>query len=205
MEFMRVHGNDWFRIALVMGPGDLHQIDQLLVHDVFGVDTLVQRADRELISAGKWSLFTTSVAGQPPATTADFFMLSPSAASAIQVGTTLEDVRFARDEVANMVWALEQTTENGIGGPWSGHEGDVARNVPPPGAVIPAPPTLPGVALRYAIESRVPEHWIPFLPVSIDPAAGSVALERAAMLRDDGTPVEPAGRILRPSTSAARN
>jgi hypothetical protein len=203
LDFMLVHANDWFTVPVDLAPGALHQVDQLLVQDVFGVATLVRRADREPISAGRWSLFTTSVADQPPAATADFFILSPSAGSAIQVGTTLEDVRFARDEVANMVWALEQMTENGIGGAWSGHERDVARNVPPPGTAKPLPPALPGVDLRYAIESRVPEHWIPFLPVSIDPAAGSVALERAAMLRDDGTPIEPAGRILRPSSIGA--
>jgi hypothetical protein len=203
MDFVLVHANDWFVIPIDMAPGDLYQIDELIVRDVFGTSTLVQRADRETATAGAWSLFTTSIVGQSPANTADFFLLAPSAASALQSGPTLEEVRFARDEIANMVWALEQYTENGIGSAWSGHERDIARNVPAPGAPVPAPPpSLPGVHLRYAIESPVPEHWIPFLPVSLDPSAGTVALERAAMLRDDGTPIQPAGRILRPSSIA---
>jgi hypothetical protein len=138
-------------------------------------------------------LFTTSIVGQPPSATADFFVLSPSAASAIQRGTVLEAIEFARDEMANMVWALEQSTENAIGESWPGHERDIARNVP-------ATSTPPGVQLLYKIQSRVPEYWIPILPVTIDPAAGTFALERAAMLRDDGTPIEPLGRILRPSS-----
>jgi hypothetical protein len=203
MDFVMLHSNDWFVVPIDMAPGALHQIDQLLVHDVFGVATLVGRSDREAGSVGQWSMFTTSVANQPPSATADFFVLSPSAASAIQSGSVAEEVEFARDEIANMVWALEQTTENALGTAWPGHERDVARNVPAPGAAPPAPPTLPGVPLRYQIESGIPEHWIPFLPVSVDAAAGSVALERAAMLRDDGTPIEPAGRILRPSSIPA--
>jgi hypothetical protein len=202
MDFVMLHSNDWFVVPIDMAPGDLHQFDQVLVHDVFGVQTLIERADREAGSAGLWSMFTTSVAGQPPSATADFFVLSPSAASAIQLGTVLETVEFARDDIANMVWAIEQSTENAIGAPWPGHERDMAHNVPAPGAVVP-PPELSGVALRYNIQSRVPENWIPFLPVTLDPGAASVALERAAMLRDDGTPIEPAGRILRPSSIAS--
>lgn len=203
MEFVLVHANDWFVLPLDMAPGDLHQVDRLLVRDVFGVDTLISRADREAVSGGKWSLFATSVAGQPPSATADFFVLAPSAASALQVGPTVEEVRFARDPVANMVWALEEATENALGAPWPGHERDVARNVPPPGGAPPPPAALPGVSLKYLIQTRVPEHWIPFLPVLVNATAGQVALERAAMLRDDGTPIEPMGRVLKPSSIAA--
>jgi hypothetical protein len=197
MDFVMVHANDWFVVPIDMAPGDLHQIDELVVHDVFGADTTVGRADRQAGSVGQWTMFTTTVVGQPPSTTADFFVLSPTAATTIERGTIVEAVAFARDEMANMVWALEQTTENAIGAPWPGHERDIAHNVPASGA---GPPSTSGAPLRYVIQDRVPEYWIPFLPVSIDPAAGSVALERAAMLRDDGTPIEPAGRILRPSS-----
>ncbi len=203
MDFIMLHANDWFVVPIDMAPGDLHQIDELVVHDVFGVDTTVVRADRTLGSVGQWTMFTTTVVGQPPSATADFFVLSPTAATTIEQGTVLEAVEFARDEMANMVWALEQTTENGVGAPWPGHERDIAHNVPAPGAGPPPPPPIPGVPLRYVIQDRVPEYWIPFLPLSIDPVAGSVALERAAMVRDDGTPIEPAGRILRPSSIGA--
>ena len=200
MDFALVHANDWFMIPIDMAPGTLYQLDALVVHDVFGVTTTVPRADRQPATAGQWSLFTTSIVGQPPGTTADFFVLPSSAASGFQAGTVLEQVRFGRDEMANMVWGQELTTENALGAPWSGHERDIARNVPAPGAAPPPPPLPPGIALRYDIQTRVPEYWIPFLPLSIDPAAGTVALERGAMLRDDGTPILPAGRVLNPSS-----
>src|SRR5262249_42086581 len=169
MDFILLHSNEWFLLPVDLAPGDLHQIDQLVVHDVFGTLTPIGRADREAGSVGLWSMFTTSIVGQPPSATADFFVLPPSAVPAIPVGTGLEEVGFARDEMANMVWALEQATENAIGRSWPGHERDVAHNDPASGG--PSPQPLPaGVDLRYRIQSRVPEHWIPFLPVAIDPA-----------------------------------
>jgi hypothetical protein len=116
-------------------------------------------------------------------------------------GDPLEEVRFVRDEMANMVWALEQTVENGLGKPIRGHERDqVRRNA----ALAPHVPTAPGVPpLRYLVQTDVPEHWIPFLPVQSDAARRQIALERGAMLRYFPPPTPPAeilpvGRILQP-------
>jgi hypothetical protein len=50
--------------------------------------------------------------------------------------------------------------------------------------------------LRYVVQTATPEHWIPFLPVSVDPARGTVALERGAMLSAAGGLTGPAGRLL---------
>ena len=199
-EFVLVHGNDWFVIPIDLAPGTLYQLDLALVHDVFGTLTSVDRADRDQLSRGRWTMFTTSVAGDTAGQTADFFLLPPTAGAALQRSGAIEEVLFALDEMANMAWALERLTENQAGDGWSGHERDVARNgaanAPPPPVAQNAP-----VPLRYQIESYVPEWWIPFLPVSLDPARGIVALERSAMLRSDGTAVEPLGRILRPSSA----
>ena len=93
--------------------------------------------------------------------------------AAMQWGQVVEDVRFARDEMANMVWAIENVLENAAGEPWPQHERDAARN---PGLHAPPPGQMPPVPLKYRIEWRVPEYWIPFLPVSLDPASGAVAL-----------------------------
>ena len=58
-------------------------------------------------------------------------------------------VDVSRDEMANMVWGLERTTENRVGEPWSGHERDMARN-----ASVLQTKGVP-VALQYQIESRL--------------------------------------------------
>src|SRR5579871_4020311 len=193
MDFMLVHANDWFMLPVDLPVGSTYQLDSLIVHDVFGVDTLIQRADQETLAPGSWTMFSTTVSGAT--TPAGFYLLPPSAAAALQAGPVVEEVRFARDEMANMVWALENTLENAAGEPWPQHERDAALNPPET-----RPTTENPVPLAYGIESRVPLFWIPFLPVSLDAVQGTVALELAqAIARDGVTPIQPRGRILRPT------
>jgi hypothetical protein len=204
MDFMLVHGNDWFLIPFEQPVGSLCHVDALVVHDVFGGATLVERADggRAPASGSRWTMFSTSIAGGS-GQLADFFILPPSAATAIQHGPAVEEVRFLRDEVANYVWAVEHATEDGVGQPWLGHERDLAASASAPPRVTPPPGRNGQVrpSLRYQIQTTVPTNWIPFLPVVIDPAQGEIALERGAMLGPDGvTAVEPLGRILRPTS-----
>jgi hypothetical protein len=193
MDFMLVHANDWFMLPVDLPVGSTYQLDSLIVHDVFGIDTLIPRADQEALGAGNWTMFSTSVTGTT--TPASFHLLPPSAAAAFQSGRVVEEVRFARDEMANMVWALENTLENAAGEPWPQHERDAALN-----PLRTLPTTQNPVPLAYDIESRVPLYWIPFLPVSLDPVQGTVVLELAQAIAQDGTtPILPRSRILKPT------
>ncbi|HCG03160.1 MAG TPA: hypothetical protein DEV93_21795 [Chloroflexi bacterium] len=195
MDFMLVHANDWFVLPVDIAVGSSYQLDSLLVHDVFGVDTLIQRADREPFGQSGWTMFSTSLSDSSG--TADFFLLPSSAGTSLQSGRVVEEVRFARDEMANMAWAIEYVLENAAGEPWPQHERDAARN-----PVVAVPPTPdPEVPLAYSVESRVPEYWMPFVPVSVDPMNGVVALELAEAIAPDGhTLIAPRGRILQPSS-----
>jgi hypothetical protein len=191
MDFMLVHGNDWFVIPCDMPVGHLGRIDALTVRDVFGNDTLVERADRSpLPPLERWSLFAVTA---PSAATGfgDFLLLPPTAADLMQHGTPLEDVRFVKDDLANMVWAIEETIESGAGGPRSGHERSVA---------LTPPPSPPPDHLTYRIQTEVPANWIPFVPVTLNPTTGAIALERAGIPGRGGGLVAPAGRILTPSS-----
>jgi hypothetical protein len=199
IDFMLVHANDWFMLPVEVPLGGIYQLDTLIVHDVFGVETLIQRADREALGSGSWTMFSTSLRDKAGAA-AEFFVMPPSAGSALMSGRVLEEIRFARDEMANMAWAIENVLENAAGEPWPQHEREAA--------VIPAaaPPaaTDAAVPLRYQIESRVPASWIPLLPVSLDPLTGSVALELASAIAADGhTRILPRGRILKPTSVPA--
>jgi hypothetical protein len=84
-----------------------------------------------------------------------------------------------------------------VGDPWPGHERDLAvkaaQSPADTGSGADGPP------LQYLIQTATPEHWIPFLPVAVDPARGTVALERAAMLSGSGGLTGPAGRLLTPT------
>jgi hypothetical protein len=208
MDFMLVAGNDWFVIPFDQPVGTLCWIDSLLVHDVFGDTTAVKRAEQMDTALGppapgeRWTMYSTS-RQDIPADVADFFLLPQSTATAAQTGPTLEEVHFLRDEMANMVWAVESTTENGIGQPWLGHERDLAAKpaqpaTPTTGAEVGNKPPL-----RYQIQTTVPVSWIPFLPIGIDPAAGKYALEISAMPDAFAQPVIPVGRILQPTNPTA--
>jgi hypothetical protein len=210
MDFMLVHGNDWFAVPFPMKSGRLCRIESLVVHDVFGGTTLVPRADRSSTSSAtpateRWTLFSTAARGGDLAV-AGFFVLAPSAGPASQVGAPLEDVRFLRDEMANMAWAVEHTLEGEAGRALDGRDRDEARNAEPPAPTPRPDPDAP--PLRYRIQTRVPENWIPFLPVLVDPQRGSIDLERAAMLRPDPAggppqPIPPQGRVLQPTAVPA--
>jgi len=198
MDFMLIAGNDWFVLPLQVPMGSLCQIDALLVRDVFGGSTLVPRADAETSPGERpWSMFSTSAAaGGAAEGPARFYLVTPGAAGAVQVGPTVEEVRFLRDEMANMVWSIEHTLEGGLGQGLDGQDRTEAAGG------VPAALRTGGPVLRYLLETLVPENWIPLLPVAIDPVARDIALERAAMIRarPDGTlfAVQPRGRVLTP-------
>ncbi len=195
MDFMLVHGNDWFLVPFEQPAGTLCRTS-LTVVDVFGDRFAVPRADAvPAPPAARWTMFSTAAAAGG---IADFFLLPASATASLQDGPALEEVRFLRDETANLVWAIEHATEGHLGRPWPGHE---RAGAPPP-----APPATSALGeLRYRIQTHVPAHWIPFQPVALPPlAAGQIALERAALLSPGAAPGEPPalpqphGKILQP-------
>lgn len=205
MDFMLIHGNDWFVVPLEQNVGSISQISSLVVHDVFDAQTAIARADALPVGSPleRWSMFSTAIEGNDQ-DVAPFFILPPSPASAVQTGPTLEEVAFFRDEMAELAWGVERTVENGVGDGWIGHERDAASR---PDKEDTPPPDVAGeteFGLQYVLETQVPIHWIPLVPISIDAVNGQIALERAAMVRDVGGElerVEPAGRILRPAVS----
>jgi hypothetical protein len=154
--------------------------------DVFGDTTWIDRADA---GDARWSMFSSA---RPDGTVAPYFALPSSAASVVIDGAPLEDVRFLRDDTANLAWGVEHSTEGSLGTAWL-----AADRVP---ARAPDVPQADG-PLAYRLQSNVPSNWIPFSPVKL--ASGDeVALERAALLSLEGAPTMPAplGRVLAPTS-----
>jgi len=194
MDFMLIQGNDWFMVPLDVPVGSVCRIDELVVHDVFGGTTLIERADKARVDPSlRWTCFSLA-STDPAAPPADIFLVPPSAAAVRLVGDAIEDVRLVRDEQANYVWAIEHSTEGGDGRMWLGYERSIAESAGEPTPAVPAIDS----PLRYQLQSFVPRHWYPLLPVSIDATTGETAFELGRMLRPDGSVPEPTGRILRP-------
>jgi hypothetical protein len=190
MDFMLLHGNDWFLVPVDIPVNSIYQIEEFLVRDVFGGLTVVDRTDRvKTPTGGLWTMFSTVANGA----VADFFLLPPTAAVAMQIGRTLEDLRFLRDPTANMDWAVEFQVEGGIGQPLYGAEEDARERppLPPPG-----PPAQPGAVIRYQIESPVPKDWFPYLPVEINNIVTQVVLRLGEIERGGSVLVAPKGRVL---------
>jgi hypothetical protein len=136
---MLVQSGDWFMVPFGQAVGTLVQIDQLLVGDVFGEWTLVERADADGASGrARWSMFSITADGTR-SRLAEYFLLPPGALRTTLDGPDLEEVRCVRDEQANLVWALETTTEDGTGHARSGRERaiDVPDQTPPPATTAP--------------------------------------------------------------------
>jgi hypothetical protein len=202
MDFMLIHSNDWFVLPLEQNVNTVVRLDALVVRDVFGQSVHVPRAEPVGAPGQRWSMFRHTVHGGTRLAT-DGFLLPPAVADLSQCSEPVEDVRFIRDEMANMVWAIEHSIEGDTGQPLEGAERYALSQPPDPGAGPVIPPDAPPI--RYLIQTSVPEYWIPFVPVALDPALGEVALERAAMLRvPPGEPILPLGRVLNPERFAAQ-
>src|SRR5262249_30549920 len=61
MDFMLIHGDDWYLVPLELPVGTVTQITELFVHDTFGVITRIDRADasRSATTPGQqWTMFS---------------------------------------------------------------------------------------------------------------------------------------------------
>jgi hypothetical protein len=96
------------------------RLDAVLVRDVFSRLTVVPPVASSASPA--WSIFTTS--GSVPM---EGSLLPPTAGGTIQYGDAIEDVRFVRDEMLNMIWAIEEMTEGAAGCPQRGYECSARR------------------------------------------------------------------------------
>jgi len=194
MDFMLVHGNDWFLVPFEQPNGTRCWIEQLEVVDVFGIATTVPRA--EAVNTGapdkRWSMYSTTTPTGVNAT----LLLPATVAGSVLDGEVVEDVRFMRDETANLAWAIERATESRIGHAWPGNERDVAAGA---AAWDSASNIAP---LRYRLQTRVPQHWIPFQAAKVDPPGPEIMLERAQLLGETGQlSPQPLGKVLSPLVS----
>ncbi len=172
-EFALVYGQDWMIVPIDVPVGEVTVIDELTYMDTFGHHTTVRRAD----DAERFRLF--EIEGLPG-------LFVPPATPGVLEGAALEEVLFLRDEMANLVWAVEQT----VRGPSGRSRPRIEEPVPAP---LP-PGTEEAAELDYLLQSVVPGWWIPFVPMSA--GAGTVELRKATLR--EGPQGQPAGRLLEP-------
>jgi hypothetical protein len=179
-EMGLVYGNDWFVVPYALPVNTLCEVLALVVTDVFGERTVIHAADDGEAAWQRWSLFNLSNAGELGSYNRQFFL--PSALGEALESEPLERVQFVRDEMANMVWAVEEVIPDATGRGINGHDSaDKTGELPPPISDSPA-------AIRYLLGTTVPQNWIPFLPVQRSGSVQDIAFQRAAMPRLGETP-----------------
>ncbi|HEV7242535.1 MAG TPA: hypothetical protein VGQ36_25115 [Thermoanaerobaculia bacterium] len=108
MEFALVYANDWFVVPHTLDVGTTTQVQGIALTNVFGERFWIEPV-RELPAAGweRWSMFTPGTATAEPQPPPPQLILLPTVPK-VQEGAPLEEVAFLRDEMANMVWAIER-------------------------------------------------------------------------------------------------
>jgi hypothetical protein len=179
-EFMLLFSNDWCVIPLELAIGTFARVDGLLVKDVFGEQTWVRAANRG--AGATWHNWGMYLLSGDDADSPGLF-LAPALTTTVEA-PPMEQVQFIRDEMANMVWAIEQRVASRLG------EGVVLDRRDTTGAAASSPAAM----TRYILGTSVPENWRPFVPVHVPGSVRSIRLQRARL---PGPLREPKAEILR--------
>jgi hypothetical protein len=178
-EYMLLFSNDWCAVPLALSVGSFTRIQGLLVTDVFGEETLIRAADRGRDSDWqRWSMYRLD--GDDSANMG--LLLAPALASGMR-SAPVEQVRFLRDEMANMVWAVEYRVASKLGEPFN-------PALAPP---IPPSPGPAATAARFHLGDSVPANWRPFIPAHLPGSQRSIRLQRARL---PDQPALPLGVVL---------
>lgn len=105
VEVALVYGNDWFVVPVSAPVCALHKIERVVVTDSFGTKTM--HASR--LRSNKWRVFETGANGID-----DYLVVLPTIGVPLD-GPAIEEVAIARDEAANLAWAIERSVSDGLG------------------------------------------------------------------------------------------
>jgi len=100
----------------------------------------------------------------------------------------LERVNFMRDEMANLVWGVENIVPSQLGKGISGYETAKVNELKKPTLG-----TDETVKIGYVLGTRVPTNWIPFIAVHAEGSVSEIRLQRARMVGGE----QPRGWLLR--------
>jgi hypothetical protein len=191
IEFALVYANDWFLVPFQLPVGSLANVAGLAVTNSFGERTWVRPSGAgEDEDWQRWAMFQLAVKGDADVAADTTLVLLPTVPKSDE-GPPIDDVNLIRDEVANMVWAVENQIPLATGrskrGQAAGRE--LARRLEAildseidGGLVVPEIPAA-AAAIRYEVMHGVPENWIPFVPVHVDGDIREIQLQRASMPR----------------------
>lgn len=180
-DFAMNYSNDWFDFPLTVENGNKVTISSIHVKDVFGKETEINQVK------SKVKFFDNN--------DGDNSLLLLTTNTKKEQGPTIEKIVFVRDEIANLVFAIEEIVPNGLGNGIDFEKAKTSRQK------YPVKIENDKVPNQYKIKSQFEENWIPFMPKKKS-NAGDMILQRGSQLRyDEGT---KSYKRVRPSTILLR-
>jgi len=235
MEFAFIHSADWYIAPLEMKVGTVNKISSFSVKDCFGDEVSIEPAgltskESAVLSSDKawdsWNMFSLSrnyenVDSGKKQLNTSYFFLPPSIDYSL-ASPSLEEIKFLRDETANLAWAVEKKFRTYFGQPVDGYDyyterkkkleetSTTSSSSPPPSSSSSSSSSATDSQqfqpVKYTLMSQVPWNWIPFTPVHTTefiqhPTQPSpqmnIELQRGAMLNLlTGEPLHPNSKIL---------
>ncbi|MEL6986656.1 MAG: hypothetical protein AAGK97_02410 [Bacteroidota bacterium] len=179
-EYGLHYSNDWFILPYEMEVNTISDIEGIRVTDVFGMHFMIQPTIKDPeMNWQEFAFFHQTERNDGIRNESSFYLVP--AVGKLQESEPIEQVNFMRDEMSNLVWAIEQIvpSENGQGR-------RVAKSVPSLGDFTPIDEES---KIRYVLGNTVPKNWIPFVPVQKANANPSglteIMLQRARMPQGD--------------------
>ena len=205
LQYTMIYSNDWMIVPLETEVGSVVHVVSIEIKDSFGRTSIIKDSyqDRDFIEINRqqgkatflnqWTMFTNAKTnsyaykngnGEFSSTTG---LLIPPTLQRVEQGAPVEVVQFLRDEMANMVWGVEERVSDLCGGSLDSRSRsdkviaivDDERRVDDSDVIRPK-----DADYSFLIENRVPLHWIPFVPVTVSgkatnnaPPTGTAATE----------------------------
>jgi hypothetical protein len=200
-DFVTTYADDWFILPVRIPTGTLARVLQLEVLDTFGGSTTIDPAavvDRARAPNRPRVFKLFELHADPSAGRAPWLYVPAVFASTLE-GEPLERVEFARDEGANLCWAVERLVEGPLGRAvdraraWSSSRAATTASVDRD--------TQADERWEYRVEPAPPPWWIPLLPQRLASSA-ETNLRRARMhswTDLDRAVVGARGVVLRPN------
>jgi hypothetical protein len=200
IEFSFIYSNDWYVIPLAQRVGDIRRIENFIVMDSFGVVSEAKPViDKTPFKQG-WEVFTLTPQSENEYSDGRVFYLPNRLYHALE-SEPIEKVNFFRDEMANLVWAVESVYQDRDGKVINRNDEEVDQipEQPKPslywdtqkgvlvdrlqmGEQEPGNRYVGPIAL-YQPKTHIPVHWIPYKPSQLD-TDGNYILRRARTVED---------------------
>lgn len=201
-QYALQYSNDWLAIPYQLPTGSFTEVEGVLVRDTFGQNFFVEAAHKEGNSWNEWNMYSLTVdKGEFKTPAFDKRVLLPPSSAKTLESESIEEIRFIRDEMANMVWGIETIVPDGLGGGIDGYEAannligefdkmiqeeEVKDEIVLPEVDLNAIENRANTykpQLKYQLGNSVGENWIPFIAAHKNGSNREIHFQRASMPR----------------------